>query len=76
MNKEATAAKTAATRLITPEATGNMLGVTVGTLNVWRCHNRHPLPYVRIGRRIMYVAAGVEQFIAAQPAVGGGAAAE
>ena len=29
-------------RLLTPEQTAEMLGVTMGTLSVWRCTKRYP----------------------------------
>ncbi|GEM_PF-5747120 len=38
----------------TPDETAQFLGVTVGTLQVWRCTKRYPLPYLKIGRKVMY----------------------
>lgn len=38
----------------TPEETAQFLGVTVGTLQVWRSTKRYPLPYLKIGRKVMY----------------------
>ena len=40
--------------LLTPAETAGLLGVTVGTLQVWRTTKRYPLPYVKMGRRVMY----------------------
>ena len=42
------------------------LGVTPGTLDVWRCTRRYPLAYVRVGRKIMYRISDLEAFLAAR----------
>ncbi|MEG3640699.1 helix-turn-helix domain-containing protein [Magnetococcus sp. PR-3] len=52
-----------ATQLISPKQTAAMLGIEVTTLSNWRVSKRYPLPYVRIGRKIMYRLHDVEQFI-------------
>lgn len=46
--------KKAVASLWTPEETAQYLGVTVGTLQVWRTTKRYPLPYVKVGRKAMY----------------------
>lgn len=51
-------------RLMDPKEVADLLGTTTGTLNVWRCTRRYPLPYVRVGRRVRYRRADVERFIA------------
>ena len=48
--------------LLTPEQAASILGVTAGTLNVWRATRRYPLPYVKIGRKVMYRAQDIEDF--------------
>lgn len=53
-------------RLLTPEATAEMLGVALNTLAVWRTTARYPLPYVRVGRCIRYRLADVEKWISDQ----------
>ena len=40
------------------------LGVRPQTLASWACNGRYRLPFVRIGRRVMYRLADLEQFIA------------
>ena len=30
------------------------LGITAGTLNVWRCTKRHVIPYAKVGRLVRY----------------------
>jgi len=52
------------THLLTPEETRERLGVTRGTLAVWRCTQRYNLPFVRIGSKVMYREEDVEMFIA------------
>lgn len=41
-------------RLLTPREVAEWLGVTVGTLAVWRSTGRWGLPFVKVGRRVMY----------------------
>ncbi len=52
--------------LLTPRETGKALGVTEGTLAVWRCTRRYPLPYVKAGRLVRYRATDVAAFIERQ----------
>lgn len=40
------------------------LGVRPQTLAAWACNGRYNLPFVKIGRRVMYRLADIEQFIA------------
>lgn len=49
--------------LISPASVAKRLGVTVGTLAVWRCTGRYPLKFVKVGRRVMYRLADVENFV-------------
>ncbi len=51
------------THLLTPKQTATTLGVTIGTLAVWRCTARYPLPFVKIGRRVMYREQDITNFI-------------
>ncbi len=46
-----------------PEEVAEGLKVTTGTLAVWRCTKRYPLPWVKIGRRIFYRRRDVEKFV-------------
>lgn len=41
----------------------NILGVTEGTLAVWRCTKRYQLPFVKIGRKIFYRSEDVQSFV-------------
>jgi hypothetical protein len=49
--------------LLTPAQTAETLGVTIGTLAVWRCTARYPLSFVKIGRRVMYRQNDINNFI-------------
>jgi predicted site-specific integrase-resolvase len=51
------------TNLLTPKKAAEILGVAIGTLAVWRCTARYPLPFVKIGRRVMYREQDVNDFI-------------
>jgi excisionase family DNA binding protein len=50
-------------RLLTPKETAEILGVTVGTLQIWRTTRRYPLNYIKSGRLIRYRAEDVQAFI-------------
>ncbi len=49
--------------LLSPEETAEMLGVTPGTLMVWRSTGRYHLPFVKCGRKVRYRMADVLAFI-------------
>ena len=67
-----TVTRTDATALVSPTDAAAMLGVTVATLAIWRCTRRYPLPYTKIGRKVMYRAADLEAFVDSRT-VGGSA---
>jgi excisionase family DNA binding protein len=50
-------------QLLTPQEAADFLGVSEGTLAVWRCVNRYPLPYIRIGRNVRYDAADLVEWL-------------
>lgn len=52
--------------LMTPEQVSTYLGVSVETLNVWRCTKRYNLPYVKAGRLVRYRLHDVDAFIASR----------
>jgi hypothetical protein len=49
--------------LLRPEKAAEILGVTEGTLSVWRATKRYPLRYVKIGRHVRYRPDHIEEFI-------------
>jgi len=48
---------------LNPAEVANILGVTEGTLAVWRCTKRYRLPFVKIGRKIFYRSEDVNAFV-------------
>jgi hypothetical protein len=53
-------------KLLTAAETAKLLLVTTGTLAVWRCTRRYPLPYVKLGHAIRYREEDVRKFIEEQ----------
>ena len=49
--------------LLTKEQVSDILGITVGTLAVWRTTKRYNLPYVKTGRLVRYREVDVDNFI-------------
>lgn len=49
--------------LLTPAEVAKTLGVTEGTLSVWRCTGRYPLKFVKVGRRVMYRPIDIDTFV-------------
>ena len=50
-------------KLMNPDQTAEVLGVTVETLSLWRCTKRYPLAFVKIGKCVKYRADDVLAFI-------------
>ena len=50
-------------RLIVPRSASEILGVTIETLAVWRSTGRYDLPYVKVGRKVMYRLEDIQSFI-------------
>ena len=57
---------TSQSRLLTPRQTAEFLGLTEGTLATWRCVQRYRLPYIKVGRRVMYRRDDIEKFISSR----------
>jgi len=49
--------------LVKEEVAAGILGVTCGTLQVWRCTKRYPLPYVKVGRLVRYRTSDLQAFL-------------
>ncbi|MEW8441481.1 MAG: helix-turn-helix domain-containing protein [Candidatus Thiodiazotropha taylori] len=49
--------------LITPKLAADALGISIGTLQVWRSTGRYNLPYVKVGGRVMYRSEDLQAFI-------------
>jgi hypothetical protein len=67
-----TATPSTSSSLLTPEQAAGILGVTAGTLNVWRATRRYPLAFVKVGRKVMYRIQDLENFVESR-IVGAGA---
>jgi excisionase family DNA binding protein len=52
-----------AIELLTPNETAALLGMSKGTLEVWRSTKRYPLDFVKIGGRVRYRRQDVEKFL-------------
>ena len=49
--------------LLTRKQAADFLGVNEGTLAVWLCTKRYPLPVVKVGRLCKYRMSDLEAFI-------------
>lgn len=45
------------------KSAAEFLGVEEQTLAAWRCTNRYPLPFIRVGRKIRYRISDLERFL-------------
>lgn len=43
-----------------------VLGVTKGTLAVWRCTGRYNLPFIKIGRKVRYRRSDLDTWLIAR----------
>lgn len=59
-------------RLLTPSAVSLVLGVTTGTLSVWRSTNRYALNYIKCGRLVKYRVEDVLNFLSERTVSSGG----
>jgi len=50
-------------KLISPETTSKMLGVSTNTLRNWRCQKVNFHRHVKISSRVMYVHDEIESYI-------------
>ena len=51
-----------ADELVVPAVLAKELGVTEGTLAVWRCTGRYNIPFVKVGSRVRYLRSGIEEW--------------
>jgi excisionase family DNA binding protein len=52
--------------LLTDEDASKILGVTVGTLSVWRSTGRYRLPFVKVGHKVRYRRGDLEAWLASR----------
>lgn len=51
-------------RLLTSPETAQMLGLAENSLRWHRCHGSSPVPFVKLGRRVLYRLSDVQAYIA------------
>jgi excisionase family DNA binding protein len=56
--------------LLNTEQAAAYLGVTMRTLEVWRCTKRHAIPYIKVGRLVKYRKTDLDAWLIEQT-VGG-----
>ncbi|PTQ76741.1 excisionase family DNA binding protein [Nitrosomonas oligotropha] len=49
--------------LLTQEQAAEILGITPGTLSVWRCTKRYTIPYIKVGRLVRYRKSALDAFL-------------
>jgi hypothetical protein len=49
--------------LLTPEEAALAIGVTPGTLAIWRCTRRYRLSWIKVGRKVRYRQDDIEIFL-------------
>lgn len=49
--------------LIDPAPAAELLGVTEGTLSVWRSTGRYSLPFVKVGRKVKYSRKALDSWL-------------
>jgi hypothetical protein len=57
-------ATTTPSPLVDEKRAAEILGITPGTLSVWRCVRRYPLAYIKVGRAVRYRLRDIEKFMA------------
>lgn len=60
--------------LRTPEETAQLIGVSPGTLAVWRSARRYPLRFIKVGSRVRYRMEDIQSFLSERTVDGQGAA--
>lgn len=51
------------TKLLCPKEAAKIIGVSEGTLAVWRCTKKYPIPFVKIGTRVRYKSDDINRWI-------------
>jgi excisionase family DNA binding protein len=50
--------------LLTDAEAAAYIGVSPGTLTVWRCTGRYNLPYIKVGRLVRYRQSDIDAWLA------------
>lgn len=51
---------------LNPKQTAIFLGVTTGTLAVWRSTGRHELPFIKVGHLVYYLRSDLDEWISSR----------
>lgn len=51
------------TDLFTTKQAAKYIGVTVSTLEVWRCTKRYNIPFIKVGRLVKYRKSALNAFL-------------
>jgi hypothetical protein len=49
--------------LLNEKQVAEVLGVPPGTLNMWRCQRRVPLPWIKLGKQVRYRVSDIKTFL-------------
>ena len=49
--------------LLAPKQAAEYLGISEGTLAVWRTNKTYPIPYIKVGNRIRYRQEDLEKWL-------------
>lgn len=48
---------------VTADDAAKFLGISKGTLAIWRCSKRHSIPFYKIGKNVFYKISDLEAFV-------------
>ena len=49
--------------MMTPQQAAEYLGVNAQTLGIWRCTHRYSIPFVKVGSKVRYRKADLDEFL-------------
>jgi excisionase family DNA binding protein len=52
-----------APEMMVAQEAAEYLGVKASTLATWRCTRRHPLPFVKVGKKVRYRKSDLDKFL-------------
>lgn len=55
--------RSSADPLFSPSEAAAYIGVTEGTLSVWRCNKRYDIPYIKVGRLVKYRKSALDDWL-------------
>ncbi len=64
-------ARSGSDTLLDEKETAGILGVTPGTLSVWRSTGRYAVPFIKVGRLVKYRSSAIDDWIKSRTQVSG-----